>query len=289
MELHELLGKVISILNMKGGVGKTTASAHVMRILYHHLKKKVLLVDLDAQYNLTQTVRTQAQHEEALTEGHTIISCFEPLPSNDFFKIRQSDQPPPQASKLSVRLRSMRGGSMAKLDLVNGSFELVKYSLIDDPVQLKSAADYFKRFMSMAREEYDLVVLDCNPSSSFVTKCALEASSFVLSPVKPDKYSVLGVGLVDKLFSYLKLNPEYLILVNGVRRSEPISPVELSLRAHPKFGPRVLVNRLVQSKMLSADPGYTGFATDRKGPYSSVLRLEIGKIAQEISERVWGN
>ena len=282
-------GKVISILNMKGGVGKTTATAHVMRVLYHHMQKKVLLVDLDAQFNLTQSVRTQAQYDATLSDGYTIMSCFEPLPSDDFFKVRHSDQPPPKASEISVRLRYMGGVTKAKLDLVNGSFDLVKYSMIDDPSQLKFAANYFKRFISESRKEYDLVVLDCNPSSSFVTKCALEVSSFVLSPVKLDKFSVKGVGLVDQLFDHLNLNPEHIILVNGVKRREPISPVEVELRAHSKFGPKVLFNRLVQSKMLSADPGYTGFATDRGGPYSSVLRMEIGNIAQEISDRVWGD
>ena len=266
-----MLGKVISIFNMKGGVGKTTVAAHVMRVLYHHMKKKVLLVDLDAQFNLTQSVRTQGQYEETLSDGYTIMSCFEPLPSNDFFKVRHSDQPPPKASKISVKLRAMRGQTKAKLDLINGSFELVKYSMIDDHRQLKSAASYFKRFISEARKEYDLVVLDCNPSSSFVTKCALEVSPFVLSPVKPDKFSVWGARLVDQLFEYLNLNPKHIILVNGVRRTEPISPAEFDLRAHSKFGPKVLFNRLVQSKLLSAGPDYTGFATDRGGPHSGVL------------------
>jgi len=47
---------VLSILNMKGGVGKTTVSAHVMRVLYHRYQKRILLVDLDPQFNLTQAL-----------------------------------------------------------------------------------------------------------------------------------------------------------------------------------------------------------------------------------------
>ena len=75
---------VLSILNMKGGVGKTTVSAHVMRVLYHRMKKRVLLMDLDAQFNLTQSVMTQVKYD-GLEEFETVKSCFEPLPSNDFF------------------------------------------------------------------------------------------------------------------------------------------------------------------------------------------------------------
>lgn len=284
-----MVAPVVSILNMKGGVGKTTASAHVMRVLYHRMGKRVLLIDLDAQFNLTQSVRTEEEYEKIVDDGHTVMSCFEPLPSNDFFQVKHSDQPPPLASTISTRLRAVGNGEKASLQLVAGSFELVKYSLIDDVGQLKNAAKYFKRFISQARAEFDLVVLDCNPSSSFVTKCALENSTHVLSPVKLDKFSVLGVGLVDQLIAHLGLNPKHMILVNAVQRHGPISPVEVELRAHGKFGPKVLINRLVQSKLLSADPSYTGFATDKGGPYSSVLRIEIGKIAQEISQRIWGN
>lgn len=285
-EAVKMVTPVLSILNMKGGVGKTTISAHVMRVLYHRMKKKVLLIDLDAQFNLTQSILTQEQYDAILTDGHTVLSCFEPLPSNDFFKVKHSDQPPPNADEICEPLRKIGNGSASRLDLIPGSFDLMKYSLIDDPKQLTYASNYLKRFISKARGQYDLIILDCNPSSSFVTKCALENSTHVLSPVKPDKFSILGVGMVDRLFEHLNLNLSHMILVNGVGRYEPKTQVEIELRAHAKYGSKVLLNRLVHSKHLAADPSYTGFATDRGGPYSSVVRKEIGKIAQEISDRV---
>ena len=276
---------VLSILNMKGGVGKTTVSAHVMRVLYHRMQKRVLLVDLDAQFNLTQSVMTQEAYE-SLDETRTVKSCFEPLPSDDFFQVKRSDGAPPNASDIRCQLRYIGKGEAARLDLIAGSFGLMKYSMIDDPIQLSYASSYLKRFISQARREYDLIVLDCNPSTSFVTKCALENSTHVLSPVRPDKFSVLGVGMVDRLFGHLDIDLTHMILVNGVKRTDEMTDVEAELRAHSTFGPKVLVNRLVQSKHLSADPSYTGFATDKGGPYSSVLRSEIGQIVQELSNHL---
>jgi chromosome partitioning protein len=273
---------VVSILNMKGGVGKTTVSAHVMRVLYHRMKKRVLLLDLDAQFNLTQSILTQAEYEEILENGHTIMSCFEPLPSNDYFQVKTSRKAPPLAAEISIPLRHIGKAGTAVLDLIPGSFDLMKYSMIDDAGQLKYASSYLKRFVSQARSEYDLIVLDCNPSSSFVTKCALENSSHVLSPVKLDKFSILGVGLVDKLFEHLKLDVDHMILVNGVKRTSPMSQIEIELRAHEKYGARVLKNRLVKSKLLSADPSYTGLATDKGGPYSGTVRQELNKLSEEI-------
>ena len=244
---------VLSVLNMKGGVGKTTVSAHVMRVLYHRMKKRVLLINLDAQFNLTQSVMTQEQYY-SLEEDNTVKSCFEPLPSDDFFQIKQSYQSPPDATEICLRLRRMGNGETARLDLIPGSFDLMKYTMIDDPVQLNHASEYLKRFISLARKEYHLVVLDCNPSSSFVTKCALENSTHVISPVRPDRFSILGIEMVDKLFDHLKLDPVHMVLLNGIQRRAKISSVELELRAHPKFGPKVLLNRLPQSKILSRRP-----------------------------------
>lgn len=134
---------ILSVLNMKGGVGKTTVSAHVMRVLYHRMQKRVLLIDLDAQFNLTQSVMTQETYD-ALDETKTVMSCFEALPSNDFFQVRRSDNPPPKACEISYRLRRIGKGDAARLDLLPGSFELMKYSMIDDSKQLSHASAHLK-------------------------------------------------------------------------------------------------------------------------------------------------
>lgn len=277
---------VLSILNMKGGVGKTTVSAHVIRVLYHRHQKRVLLIDLDPQFNLTQAVLTQENYDQILSDKKTVMAAFEPQPSNDFFQVKATKDAPPSATSLAERLRQMGKGEKAKLDIIPGSFDLMKYTMIDDSKQLKIAYDHFKWFISIARSEYDLIVLDCNPSSSFVTKCALENSTHVLSPVRPDKFSILGVGMVDKLFDHLKINPVHMTLINGVKRYDPASTVELELKAHEKFGKTVIKQRLNISTYLEAAANYTGFATDKRGPYSTVLRTEIGIISDDIVNRL---
>ena len=272
---------IVSILNMKGGVGKTTISAHVMRSLFQRSRKNVLLIDLDPQFNLTQTIITQARHEELVSEQKTIMSCFEPLPSIDFFKIKHTTDAPPKASDLSEALWTFRREDTS-LEIIVGDFDLVKYSLIDNSVQLNHAAKYLKRFLSAAKKEYDVIVLDCNPSSSFITKCALANSTHVLSPVKLDKYSILGVGLVDRLFTWLDIEPQHDILINDVQRNSGMTNIEQELRAHDKFGSLVLSNRLHTSKYLNASLSYTGFATDKGGPYSGELKQNIRNIADEL-------
>lgn len=279
-------GSVASILNMKGGVGKTTISAHLMRILYLKRKKKVLLIDLDPQFNLSQTVLTEKDYNKQVALGKTIISAFELPPSTDFFDVKTSDAPPPPASKLTVRLKQVSDGSYF-LDILPGKFDLVKYSLIDDNKKLSVALNYFKRFISQARDAYDLIVIDCNPSSSFITTCALTTSTHIISPVRPDKYSVMGVRLVGDLLDRIGPDPrpEHLILMNGVARGSKPDSVESELRSS-KFGSNVLANRLHKSSLLAANPSYTGFATDKKVPYRGQLETDMTNLANELASRL---
>jgi chromosome partitioning protein len=279
-------GKVVSILNMKGGVGKTTISAHLMRVLYHECDKRVLLVDLDPQFNLSQTVLTEKKYNKIVKDKKTVLSAFEPQPSNNFFDIIVTDSPPPPASAICTRLKQVQA-SAACLDMIVGDFDLVKYSLIDDNKKLGLAIKYFKRFISQARDEYDLVVIDCNPSSSFITQCALTTSTHILSPVRPDKYSVIGVRLVSDLLDRIAPDPrpEQLIVMNAVPRGSSPETVETELRSS-KFAASVLANRLHKSSLLAAQPSYTGFATDKRVAYKEQLKSDMKKLAIELASRL---
>src|SRR2546430_5113108 len=81
------LAPVVSVLNMKGGVGKTTIAANLFRELYRRIGdgKKTLLIDFDAQFNLTQSVITEKNYEALQKAKKTIWSVLEaPTPSSVF-------------------------------------------------------------------------------------------------------------------------------------------------------------------------------------------------------------
>lgn len=280
-------GKVIATLNMKGGVGKTTISAHVMRILFNHHKKKVLLVDLDPQFNLTQCLRTRKEYDTLKGSNKTVLAAMEPPSNVGLFDIATTHQPPPLPDAVSVRLWYFKDGS-AHLDLLPGNFELVKYSLISDATKLAAVQQRFLQFIANARQSYDLVVIDCNPSSSFITLCALHACSHILVPVRPDRYSMLGLELLadflDRIPS-IHPKPEIAVLLNGIPRTDYDPLTENELRAHPVFGPKVLTKKLKKSKLLEAHTGYTGFATDKPVAYRALLATEIAEIAAELVQK----
>lgn len=282
------LAPVVAVLNMKGGVGKTAISAHVMRILYRTFKKRVLLVDFDPQFNLTQTVVPQATYEKYKLDNRTVLSVMEPAPQSSLFTVTTSLPPPPSLNDVSVILKFVQG-STANLRLVPGDFGLVKYSLVDDSKTLAPVKDRFKTFVANARAEADLVCIDCNPSSSFMTVCALEVATHLLIPVRPDRFSILGLELLDSFVSYLptvKQKPKQLIVLNGIPRANYNPAVENILRSHPEFGGRTLSTPLYLSSLLATTPSYTGFATDKPVPHRLRVTSNIEALAKEIGNEL---
>lgn len=282
------MGICISVLNLKGGVGKTTVSAHVMRVLYHRHQKSTLLVDLDPQFNLSQCLLTRTRYDAVLAESKSVLIAMEPPSKVSLFDVATEHKAPPKATEIATNLRQI-SDSEIKLQIIPGDFKLIKYSLVSDKSKLDAARQRFLQFISQAKKEYDLVVIDCNPSSSFITLCALHACDHILVPVRPDKYSILGLELLAKLLDEVPTivpKPEISILLNGVRRNSKPTDVELQLRSHTKFGALVYENPLRQSGLLEAHQKFTGFATDRPVAYKELLKIEIASIVDEIVSRV---
>lgn len=278
------LAPVIAILNMKGGVGKTTVTAHLMRHLFERLKKSTLLVDFDPQFNLSQTVLSRSRYDKLKDDGKTIATVMEPAPSTSLFQITSNMGPPPDEKDISTQLFYFKDTS-ANLSIVPGHFGLTKYSLIEDQQSLIPIRKRFLEFIQNSRKTRDLICIDCNPSSSFMTLCALLACTHVLIPVRPDRYSILGLQLLDQFINELAIltkKPKLIVLLNGSRSGTAELSVETALRSDLKYGPMVLANPLKFSAILSATDGYVGFATDKKVPHIMALKTRMSKVTDEL-------
>jgi chromosome partitioning protein len=287
-KLQEKLAPVVSILNMKGGVGKTTISAHVFRLLYLRLQKSTLLVDFDPQFNLTQTIMSQIEYEKHKSKSRTILSVMEPPSNKSLFTINTKPGPPPNEIDIAVRLKHITDTEI-NLSLIPGDFGLVKYSLLEDTRTLAPIRQRFLEFIAASRKSRELICIDCNPSSSFMTNCAVLASTHILVPVRPDRYSMLGLELLDTFLDSipnLLTKPKLIVILNGLPSSNYDATVENLLRSHPKFGPLTMVNTLGISKLLEASPGYTGFATDKKVANRTRLTQRIAGIVDELGDKL---
>lgn len=276
-------GVVVAVLNMKGGVGKTTISAHVFRHLYFHLKRSTVLIDFDPQFNLTQTIVSQERYEKLKAEKKTILSVMEDHSAPSIFNISDKLGPPPGLDSVSIVVRKIFQRPHINLTLVPGDFDLIKYSLINESNVLTPVRDRFVSFIEELQENKDVICIDCNPSSSFMTLCALQVATHVLVPVRPDRYSLLGLKMLDQFIGEiptLTKKPKLIIMLNGIKSSGYDPSVENSLRSDPRFGPMTMASSLHVSKLLEATTGYTGFATDRKQNWR--VTPQITRIVDEL-------
>ena len=283
------VGPVVATLNLKGGVGKTTVSAHVFRMVWEKFRVPTLLIDFDPQFNLSQALFNRNRYDCIRKQNKTVMAVMEPPPETSLFKINTSNKPPPGPDDVSTPLWYMKKERHVDLRVLPGDFRLVKYSLMDDHRQLDEVGKRFLAFMDKCRQGGRITVLDCNPSSSFLTLYALRACTHLLVPVRPDRYSILGVELLDQFVRGVPTiapKPKKLILLNGVPRQHYDRRMEDELRRHEDHGPATLIHRIHHSAKLQAKPDYTGFATDKPGPYKNLLKREIEAVAREIGEKL---
>lgn len=282
--------RIVAVLNLKGGVGKTTACANIFRSVFKNRKASTLLIDLDPQFNLTQMLFTRDEYDDLTDERKTVFSVMEEPPDSGLFEINAEKIEPPLVREVASTLRAFAGKPpAAELSILAGDFRLVKYSLMGDQKKLAKVERRFKSFIEKARNEYSVIAIDCNPSSSFLTMCALSVCTHVLVPVTCDRYSVLGLELLDQYIKNIPVinpKPELVILVNNMHKSPHSKDVETELLAHPRFGKKVLLERMPYSTKLTTNPDYTGFAADKGGPYINRLTDSLNKLSIEIADRL---
>ena len=192
--------RVISFINMKGGVGKTTLSTNFCYNLAVRELKKVLLVDMDPQFNATQCFFSGDQYVEYCKAGNpTIVSLFHENAITVSTVDGATTIPPKEMKdikpyKIKDNLYVLPGDlNLYKITMESGGgkeFKLKKYLTEIDK-------DY----------HFDYVVIDTPPTPSVWMTSALIASSYYVVPVKPDPLSYTGVDLLrvvidDKISNY---------------------------------------------------------------------------------------
>lgn len=179
---------VVAIINLKGGVGKTTTTAALGEFLAGEFGKRVLLIDLDPQTNLTTMMLGEHRWGELDAAGRTLAGLFKRALAGGVDGLDGSDLVVRDASPLSA---------VAGVDLIPSSLELIG---IQD--RLSAIGERSTEILSVAlaqtMQAYDYVLIDCPPNLGTVTLNGIRIADGFIIPTIPDHMSRSGIAPVQK-------------------------------------------------------------------------------------------
>ena len=181
------MGKIISLVNQKGGVGKTTTSINLSASLAS-LGKKVLLIDLDPQGNTTTGVGINKGDIEKSVYDVLIGKC--------------------EIEEATIKTKYKNLYVLpATINLAGLDIELLEKSQ-NEPTFSKGAQ--LKNYLDPVRDSFDYVIIDCPPSLGLITTNALTASNSVIIPVQCEFFALEGIMqlLNTIMLAQKSLNPE---------------------------------------------------------------------------------
>lgn len=224
------MGKIISIANQKGGVGKTTTAINLSTILAKK-GKKVLMIDADPQGNATSGVGVDKDVETSVYD----------LLVND---IEAEDA----IQKTEIRNLSI---CPSNINLAGAEVELV--SMMSREYRLKEKLDTIK-------DDYDYIIIDCPPSLGLITLNSFTASDSVLIPVQCEYYALEGLGQLLNTINLVKKHLNKSLQVEGALltmydiRTNLSNQVVKEVKGY--FGERVYKTVIPRNVRLSEAPSY---------------------------------
>ena len=193
------MGKVISIINMKGGVGKTTLSIGIADYL-SNIKKNILLIDADPQFNATQALLDAYKSQNKDSENENFYNRVV-LPKKKtihrLFRIQEdmySSLTMPTDNDLIIELKQ-------NLSILCGDLSLVLVNRSSDHTFVTRLRNFIED--NNIKQKYDYIIIDCPPTLTIYTDSALMASDYYLIPNIIDRYSIIGIDSLQKAVNNL--------------------------------------------------------------------------------------
>lgn len=303
---------VVSVINYKGGVGKTTLTANLGAELAFR-GRRILLIDLDPQASLTFSLVKPDFWQKYLAPNKTIKQWYDSLASGAALKLSSLIYEP-------ATVKQATGGNGGELHLIPSHLGLINVDLELATelggVNMKQAKLNYLRvhrrlsegLLEPSFEEYDAILIDCPPNFNVVTKTAIVASSHVLIPAKADYLSTLGIDYLIRSLNELvsdyndyaavedggstvqKIKPEILGVVFTMMQmygGRPIAALRPFIQQTVNLGVQVFANHLRENKSLFADAPQGGVPVVLNGSAGARrIVAEVEELVKEFSTKL---
>ena len=250
--------RIIAMCNQKGGVGKTTTSINMSAALAEY-GRKVLLIDFDPQGALSAGLGVNA---------HDALTIYDLMLDR---KLNPKD--------------AIQKTSVANLDVIPANIELsaAEMKLVNEIAREQILAKILKQVV----DDYDLIIIDCQPSLGLLTVNALTAAHGVIIPLATEFFALRGVAILEDIISKVKegLNPA--LQLDGILATmvdaRTLHSREVLARLHEAFGQKVfrsVINRTVKFPDATvAQSPITEFAPDSEAAeaYRTVARELVSR------------
>ncbi len=180
------MGKIISVANQKGGVGKTTSAVNLAASLGYN-DKKTIIIDIDPQGNASSGLGINKKE---------VLSTYDLIIENvDIRKVIQSTE-------------------FKNLDIIPCSIKLAGAEI--ELVELPDRVHRLKNSLSEIKQDYDFIIIDCPPSLGLITLNALVCCNTVLIPMQCEYYALEGISQLVNTIRTVKRIYNHTIDIEGV-------------------------------------------------------------------------
>lgn len=273
------MGKVVSFINMKGGVGKTTLAVNIGYVLSQKFNKRVVLIDMDPQMNATQYTLKENQVEEILKN-----------PENSIYGILSDEDNLPSIMQTPNALKEVNPifNISANFDIIPSHLKIMAVNLSESPFRLRA---YIEEFL---KEKYDVIIIDSPPTISSYTKTSLLASDMYVVPMKTDFLSFFGLPLLENYINRIRKEFGKNIDFTGII----LTMVRTNLKIYRDIKGRLKQQKNWVSKLFSSELKYKTIVAHallpegrgRSSQYildlgDDELKDQITRIAEELLRR----
>lgn len=279
------MAKIISFINLKGGVGKTTLVVTAAEILADAYKKRVLVVDLDPQTNATVSLISQEKWKDANDNNKTIHQLFlDKVDKTSAFDIDKS---------IIKKVGNIADG-IKGLDLLPSSIDLV--DMYDIIPSIKNSNSILKDQLKKVECNYDYILIDCPPNLGAITMSGIYISQYYIIPVIADTLSTYGLKQVvnkinKKVREIKRIDTDYSldtmgVVINRYKDNKPYKAIRggLEVQSNKKEIPKLFNTIIPNRSNISKISDYEMKESTIKKKYGKDYDL-VNNFVKEIMER----